>query len=644
MTLFRQPIATEPERPLRAWQAAAVPLVMDSIRVREEGIVVAVTGSGKSVALAEVIAQFLLEVPAGQVVVTTSSRRLVGQLAQTIGERVGHGAVGKFYSAAKDADRSVVVACNNSALALAAVLRMRQRGVDLWIADEAHRTEAEGLTTAANALKPVARVGFTATAYRSKESENLQLFARVIYRYGFGDALRDQVIVPWKVVPWTAAERPIDEAVLEMIQGHAEGPGVVNASSIEDAETFAAWLGEQGIPSLAVHSELTQEEQDRRLSQLRDGEVRVVVYPSLLSEGADFPWLRWICLRRKVMARVRFVQEVGRVLRTWPGKSEALVLDPHGLFGTFSLTYDEDLGEKPEEPPAEEGVERDAAERGSGPPSTAKPMVAVSAWARQLWLAAQLDGVVEPANKSAYGREEVATAAQVRAVSSMAPRVSKYLPPEHRSVAEHLARRGDLPSRGMASDLLDVLYGLGKHKAWTPSLPVWAPPAELLDQVGAELDAGGWWAAGASRGNVRAIAVMRGRRVVVAIAKVDEQPAQRLAVSVAAAKMAAREAGPGAIIQISDEWALRVLTGDAQPRHDAVAAALRCRAPEVEYRLEEGNPAEAIAWREVAKAQKAIAKGEQPKPTKKPKVKEQPAPVVSTPSPFAAAWAALVAS
>lgn len=605
MTLIpHTPIAAEPKRPLRAWQAAAVPLVGEAIAARDEGIVVAVTGSGKSVALAEVIAQFLLSNGDLTVVVTTSSRRLVEQLADTIGERIGKRRVGRFFSSAKEADRQVVVACNNSAQALAAVLRRTSRAVNLWIADEAHRTEAEGLTIAARALQPVASVGFTATAFRSDESENLQLFSRVIYRYGFGDALRDQVIVPWRVVPWTASERPLDEAVLEMITTHAQGPGVVNASSIEDAETFAAWLTERGVAAAAVHSELAQVEQDRRLNSLRDGAIRVVVYPSLLSEGADFPWLRWICLRRKVSARVRFVQEVGRVLRTLPGKSEALILDPHGLFNTFSLTYEEDLGEKPpEEEVVGDPVKRELQER-MAKTAMARPAEAVASWARQLWLSAELDGLLEQTKKrSTYGRTDPATPQQAAFIQKLSG-VAKYLPEDHARVLRWVADKGP-DSRGAAGDIIDVCLAVGKtHAPWSPSLPIWAPSTLVLTMSAMEQEALPWHAAGAMRQGHRAIAILQGDRVVKVDVRSELGEAQPhfIAIQVAAARVAARLAGAGAVVTVPDDATLRVLEGRSPVVDPRMQAALAGHAPAVTYRVQSDSPAKGIAWGAIARA------------------------------------------
>ena len=578
-----------------------MPKALDAIERKAKGIVVAVTGSGKSVALAEVIAQVLLR-GARRVVVTTSSRRLVEQLTTTIGDRVGPERVGRFYTSAKEADRAVVVCCNNSSMQLAAVFRRHGWTVDLWIADEAHRTEADGLTIAANALQPGARLGFTATAFRSDNKETLQLFDETVHKYGFRDALADGVIVPWRVVPWTVADKPLDEAVLEMIRTHTEGPGVVNAVSIEDAESHARWLTEHGLPAAAVHSQLTQAEQDEALQRLADGELRCVVYPSLLSEGADFPWLRWMVLRRNVQARVRFIQEVGRVLRTYPGKTEALILDPLGLFQRLALAYEEELGEPP---PAKPTQERNGGGGGpgDGAPAMARASDIVAAWARQLHLSAQLDDLVEAKAVRVVSRAEAATPAQLRALGTMGW-AAKYLPEDSRAALAALAKAGDVPDRGCASDLLDVLGALLRRRTtWTPTLPVVAPTPEEMQKLHREVEEGAWCAAGAMRQGRRAIAVLHGRRVVEMVAIADGRESHPTAVHIAAARRAARHAGEGAVIRVCDERAHAVLTGAQPARHAAVVAALAGAAPAVTYQLvpPKDCPAQSMAWRELTR-------------------------------------------
>lgn len=330
-------------RPPRDWQAKALDVAVRELGVDcpQPSLIQAVMGAGKSVLIAEICAQAR---PADDevIVVTTSSQSLVEQLSASIAQRTELAAVGRYYTHAKQSHRPLVVACVDSAGKLAYALERQGRRCALWLADEAHRTEAETVKSAAEVLEPKAVLGFTATPYRSRKTEELSLFTQLIYAYGPAQALRDGCILPWQVIPWDGGECTLDDACIDMIRAQ-EGPGVVNARSIPDAEDYAARLTAAGIPAMAIHSRLDKQVQELRLKKLQRGDILCLVHVSMLQEGVDLPWLRWLCLRRPTESRVRFAQEVGRVLRVDPNnpdKKVGVILDPQDLFGSFKLSYD----------------------------------------------------------------------------------------------------------------------------------------------------------------------------------------------------------------------------------------------------------------------------------------------------------------
>ena len=176
------------------------------------------------------------------------------------------------------------------------------------------------------------------------------------------------------------------------------GPGVFSALTIEDAEGYAEFLTQHGFKAAAVHSKMSKTVNARVLARLQAGELRAVVHVSMLSEGVDLPWLRWICLRRPVGSRVRFVQEVGRVLRTmpdgdrWGPKDTAYVLDPHALFLEHGISNPAALGEPaPKPPPGPKLIGRLPGEP-KGLKGATRVDVA-SAWARRLLLVMQAGGL-----------------------------------------------------------------------------------------------------------------------------------------------------------------------------------------------------------------------------------------------------------
>lgn len=307
--------------------------------IRRGLLVQAVMGAGKSHLIGALLRSLWLW-PHQTVVVTTSTRQLVGQLHACLCQWLDPQMCGRYFSGAKQVDRPVIVACNPSAPRIAASLKAKDKEIALWIADEAHRTQCTTIKEAARILKPQMLMGFTATPWRGNDEEMLSLFDTLYPACDFARAIQENILSDFQVVPWTGkAGSPIDEACWEMMK-EADGPGIISAEHIEDAETFAALLRGRGFLAEAVHSQQSPTRQREVMGRLERGELRAVVHVNLLTEGADFPFLRWLCLRRQGCSDVRFPQEVGRVLRWHPDKTQAVIYDPRGHFESHTLLKD----------------------------------------------------------------------------------------------------------------------------------------------------------------------------------------------------------------------------------------------------------------------------------------------------------------
>lgn len=454
----------------RSWQAEALPIALDSIRLRERGVVTAIMGSGKSILISEVCAS-----GRGRVLVTAPTIALVDQLSETIAARCPS-EVGRYYTHAKEATSRITVACLDSVPALVADPNWPGHPA-LMIADECHKTESETLLSAYEILKPERILGFTATPFRSDEKQSLSLFDREIYHYGVAEAIRDGVVVPFRQIPWQGADCvPLDEACLEMVRSLRQSnygvfPGLCNAVSIEDAETFAEQLTAHGLHASAIHSKLPRDRIKATLERLRTGEIFAAVHVNMLSEGIDLPWLRWLLMRRPVGSRVRFCQEVGRVLRAAPGKNEALLLDPHDLLGRFALSYEAILGEvaaEEKEPFEEEILAINTADGDSALPMESpknathspKKLAAWRKYLRALTLTAMARGLLENRVASTRWRPYPVSEKQIKTVSFAVRGIARdtSIPKPHRVMLVTISEQASHLTKGDASDLLGLLF------------------------------------------------------------------------------------------------------------------------------------------------------------------------------------------
>jgi hypothetical protein len=188
----------------------------------------------------------------------------------------------------------------------------------------------------------------------------------------------------------------------------------------------------------------------------------------MLSEGADYPWLRWLCLRRNVDSRVRFIQEVGRALRSYPGKIEAVLLDPNDLFGSFRISYEEALGEQSFEEIAEDGDPQEMAERIRTLPE-AKSLTLTELIIRRIAVAAEAAGML-PDRKvlpKAF-RNDKPTGLQAAAILAFWNKGKRFVPANWMTVCEECVSRRKKIRRGFASDFSYVLAAICDCERFPP--------------------------------------------------------------------------------------------------------------------------------------------------------------------------------
>ena len=90
---------------------------------------------------------------------------------------------------------------------------------------------------------------------------------------------------------------------------------IVFATSVENAETIAAMLTLDGIPSAAISSSTPASERAVALERFRSRELRVLTNYSVLSQGFDAPKTDAVYITRPTQSEVRYQQMIGRGLR-----------------------------------------------------------------------------------------------------------------------------------------------------------------------------------------------------------------------------------------------------------------------------------------------------------------------------------------
>lgn len=491
-----EPWGGAPRAP-RRWQAEALPAVLAAIRrSRPEApvrpLVSAVMGAGKSILLSE-LAWLALHGRAHEedvVIIAAPRQGLVEQLAGTVRERCGREAVGVYYQHDKQPARPVVVCCYSSLPGLVEQIVALGRRVCLFIGDEAHRTECGTVLAAWEQLAPIAAVGVTATPYRADDRESLSLWTEVAYRYPIEEAWRDGVLVPYRHLrvheAWVrSGEVPVegvealDLACLRLLREAVDKrldvfPCISSAYDIPDAEGFVDALRAAGYTADAVHSRRGRDDNARAIRKLRDGAIQVLVQVNMLSEGADFPWLRGLLLRRNIQSPVMAFQLLGRGLRACEGKTECVVMDPHRNLETHGVSRPEQLGARMEEEAAAGHYETDDEEEAERERKAREVRISfvgdVETWASEVLGIMAEHGLYQVTDRWAR-RDDDEDALLRRAWGPSEKQIAtlrkmgwtcRYLPQSVRAEVKALVAVAGELERGAVSDLLSILFALAR--------------------------------------------------------------------------------------------------------------------------------------------------------------------------------------
>lgn len=130
------------------------------------------------------------------------------------------------------------------------------------------------------------------------------------------------------------AHRPIAQAYLEYAKDRR---GIVFTPTVETAHATAGELNTAGVKSAVISGDTPREERRQIFEDFRTGRVQVLSNCMVLTEGFDAPWAEVAVIARPTQSQPLYVQMVGRVLRPWPGKERALVLDVVGASASNKL-------------------------------------------------------------------------------------------------------------------------------------------------------------------------------------------------------------------------------------------------------------------------------------------------------------------
>lgn len=131
------------------------------------------------------------------------------------------------------------------------------------------------------------------------------------------------------------AETP--EIVKAIVRHAAERRAIVFAASVDAAHDIAMLLDQHGISAEAVTGAMSYDVRQPVYARFRSGRTQMLVTVQVLTEGADFPMCDAVVIARPTQSQNLYSQMVGRALRLYENKADALVLDLVGTARVLKL-------------------------------------------------------------------------------------------------------------------------------------------------------------------------------------------------------------------------------------------------------------------------------------------------------------------
>lgn len=348
---------------LRQYQKDALNNIIRSHRRGNKNVLLqAATGSGKTVMASAFVKHFVEQ---GKKVLFLAHRReLIIQCSEKLDAfGIKHG---------------IIMAGSSSQfwfdVQVASVDTLRSRSItskreelppaDLVIIDEAHRCLSNTYLKIISLYKDSMVLGLTATPVRSDGRGLGHIFSDMVQAPSIGWLIKHGSLVKASYYAPTIpdlkgiqssmgdynsvqlAER-MDQPklvgdVISSWKKIAQGKKtIVFATSVSHSMNLAESFVDMGVRAAHIDGTTDNDERERVLNEFNRGTIQVICNCMVLTEGFDCPPAEVCVLARPTKSLGMYIQMVGRVLRPYPGKEHATIIDHSGAVYMHGFVEDE---------------------------------------------------------------------------------------------------------------------------------------------------------------------------------------------------------------------------------------------------------------------------------------------------------------
>lgn len=372
---------------LRWYQDEAVFSFFDYFERGNKGnpVIAMPTGTGKSLVIAEILRRIYSMYPRQRVMMLTHVKELIEQNAEELLRLWPTAPIGIYSAGLKQRDIALPIVFGGVASVKNCIENFGHR--DLVFVDECHLLGPKDDSMYQKVIKLLKEVnpflkviGLSATPFRMKmgyitegnvftdicyDITGYEAFNRLIaegyisplipkrtgvtidvsnvgIQQGEYNSKQLDAVVDRDEITYAACKEIVE-------QGYDRRAWMIFGSSIKNCEHIAAMLQSFGIQAAAVHSELEDSENDRRIRDYKNGSLRAVVNMGKLTTGFNHPPTDLIGMLRPTLSPGLWVQMLGRGTRpsVETGKTNCLCLDFAGNTRRLGPINDPKIPNKP---------------------------------------------------------------------------------------------------------------------------------------------------------------------------------------------------------------------------------------------------------------------------------------------------------
>ena len=304
------------------------------------------TGTGKTVLFSEIVSLGFNK--GKKILIVVHRKELVDQITKKLESlEVQLGLI----IAGKKADYSKII----QVASIQTLSRREHPEANLIIIDECHHSKAETYKKLWEIYPQAKFLGVTATPVRLSGEGFDELFDELIESPSVSYFIQHKFLVPLRqlvgAVPDLSGvkkrqgdymtsmlsnvmlDADLMVNLVESYKKHALGKStIVFAVDIEHSKSIVERFKEVDISAEHIDSNTPKELRASILEQFKAKKINVISNVEIITEGFDFPECEVVQLARPTKSLGLYLQMVGRVMRTAPGKSEGIVLDNAGLW------------------------------------------------------------------------------------------------------------------------------------------------------------------------------------------------------------------------------------------------------------------------------------------------------------------------